>query len=496
MSPAAPAASRPDLEVEEVRIAMALNGGVSLAVWMGGCAVEIDCARRADLGPEELEGTPTRRVYAAICEALGRRLVVDVMSGASAGGINGALLAAAGVARRRLHPGYLRSRWIELGDLGALLQPLSNADPRSLMDGDYFHQQLRRTFEEVLWPDRERPDPEPRNQPPHEPPALVPPPALDVTTTNVAGEDRRFRDAWGDELTALEYRARFSFRSEADYAAGALAVAARSSASFPLAFEPWKVEDPAALALAGFAEPRSVIDGGLLDNAPIAAAIDLINARRTNRLVKRYLCYVNGEPKDVTVRPSDPDFAPRLPAVLANVLGLPRKAPFADQLRALDDVSWRGAPTLEAELSLLALDAAALEQTAAALLGIYRDRRRLVSLREVLVQPDLARRAWARVADPSHPLELPWVPLSIEPPSVGRWGWGVQAARRVHHLMLDMLRASMPQAQPGGVEALLAARMEIDERVAASEQRRSAVGGDETVRALLAELAEDAEPEP
>ena len=36
----------PDPEVEEVRLAMALNGGVSLAIWMGGCAVELDCARR------------------------------------------------------------------------------------------------------------------------------------------------------------------------------------------------------------------------------------------------------------------------------------------------------------------------------------------------------------------------------------------------------------------------------------------------------------------
>ena len=86
MSHAAGPAAAPDVEVEDVRVAMALNGGVSLAVWMGGCAVEIDCARRAHLGPgEEIEGAPTRRVYAAICAALGRRLVVDVMSGASAG---------------------------------------------------------------------------------------------------------------------------------------------------------------------------------------------------------------------------------------------------------------------------------------------------------------------------------------------------------------------------------------------------------------------------
>ena len=32
---------------DEVRLAMAWNGGVSLAVWMGGAAVELDAARRA-----------------------------------------------------------------------------------------------------------------------------------------------------------------------------------------------------------------------------------------------------------------------------------------------------------------------------------------------------------------------------------------------------------------------------------------------------------------
>src|SRR3954449_5592266 len=80
-----PAAPAPDpAAAEEVRVAMALNGGVSLAVWMGGCATELDCARRAHLAPE-----PGRRAYHAMCRAFGRVLVIDLMSGSSAGGING-----------------------------------------------------------------------------------------------------------------------------------------------------------------------------------------------------------------------------------------------------------------------------------------------------------------------------------------------------------------------------------------------------------------------
>jgi hypothetical protein len=66
--------------VEEVRVAMALNGGISLAVWMGGCAVELDCARRAHTGQERLGGAvPDRTVYRALCSAFRRELVLDLM---------------------------------------------------------------------------------------------------------------------------------------------------------------------------------------------------------------------------------------------------------------------------------------------------------------------------------------------------------------------------------------------------------------------------------
>ena len=98
---------------EEVRVAMALNGGVSLAVCMGGSAAELDCARRAHLAPEPVTAAD-RRVYNALCEAFRRVLVIDLMSGSSAGGINGALLGASIRHRRRLNPNFLRNRWLEL----------------------------------------------------------------------------------------------------------------------------------------------------------------------------------------------------------------------------------------------------------------------------------------------------------------------------------------------------------------------------------------------
>ena len=73
---------------------------------------------------------------------------------------------------------------------------------------------------------------------------------------------------------ASEYRQRFQFRDGPDFTVDRLATAARSSASFPIAFEPWKVA--AGELLPEPAGERWVIDGGLLDNAPIRAVLDLI----------------------------------------------------------------------------------------------------------------------------------------------------------------------------------------------------------------------------
>src|SRR5918994_937362 len=246
-----------DADVEEVRLALALNGGVSLAVWMGGCAVELDRARRTHRTPDGEE--PKGGVYQALCDAFRRELVVDVMSGTSAGGINGALLAAALASGRALEADFLRDRWLELGDFAKLLQPLNARGPTALMQGKYFAEQLTSTFEDLIEGERT------------EEPLF---PSLDITTTDIGGRALTFVDCWKGELHAREYRARFRFRDEDDFEPSKLAAAARASASFPFAFEPFEVPDDAA-RLADFDRPRPyVVDGGLLDNAPIRAALE------------------------------------------------------------------------------------------------------------------------------------------------------------------------------------------------------------------------------
>src|SRR5712691_11555118 len=146
---------------EEVRLAMGWNGGVSLAIWMGGVAVEIDQARRArppvpvaeaTSDPAKVAGPAknTTDLYGALLLAFDRLLVVDILAGASAGGLNGALLAGAMMHDKPLEADFLRGKWITIGDFGTLLQPLSNKGPSSIMQGQRYFEQLRATFVDLL----------------------------------------------------------------------------------------------------------------------------------------------------------------------------------------------------------------------------------------------------------------------------------------------------------------------------------------------------------
>jgi predicted acylesterase/phospholipase RssA len=76
---------RDDDHDEEVRFAVVLNGGVSLAIWMGGVTYEIDRLTRTWPGADS--------VYGRLLDLVQARARADVIAGTSAGGINGAFLA-------------------------------------------------------------------------------------------------------------------------------------------------------------------------------------------------------------------------------------------------------------------------------------------------------------------------------------------------------------------------------------------------------------------
>ncbi len=445
----------------EIRLALALNGGVSLAIWMGGCAVELDAVRRAHLGPDDLGGGRTRRVYHALCEALNRQVVIDVMAGTSAGGINAALISAAEVAGSRLHPDYVRERWVELGDLGSLTEPAANSDPRSLLSGDRFYAELLRTFEEIeSQSDR-------RLATAIEP--TTKPPKIDITATDLSGHQVNFVDAWGLPVSASESRVRFRFREAADFSARNLAIAARATAAFPIAFAPRHL--PVSLSnLTGLDKPRWLIDGGLLDNAPIKTALDLIPRQAATIRTSRRLCYINPDP-DSGARAAAVEKLlageqpPSVPTVLTRALAILRSAGFVAHLDALNALPTE-ASFGEQIGGLLAVDQPALEAVALGLLDLYRRERARLSIIELTgIRPTADQLQWLLDND-----ALPWIPPTAPAaaaggaiPGISPWRWGIHGAQRAAYLIAELARQTTEADDP--------ARADLNEERAAEQIR-------------------------
>ena len=70
-----------------------MRGGVSLAVWMGGACQEIEALRRS---ARSQPGQAASKVYRALLDRADyNKVVVDVLAGTSAGGLNAVLLSCA-----------------------------------------------------------------------------------------------------------------------------------------------------------------------------------------------------------------------------------------------------------------------------------------------------------------------------------------------------------------------------------------------------------------
>ncbi|HEX6076607.1 MAG TPA: DUF3376 domain-containing protein [Micromonosporaceae bacterium] len=302
----------------ELRIAVAMRGGVSLAVWMGGACSEIVQFRDATPG----DGTP----YAKLLQILGYdKVTVDVISGTSAGGLNGALLA--------LHLAYgmpfgngIRDLWLRLGDLEQLTHSPAASQPDSLLLGDQaqgFYGRLRKACHELL-------DAVPPGVHPERGIRLV------LTATRLHPRTVHVHQTQGAPLRASQARAYFRFQHRAlngsepiltDFPAGAahavadrLAYAARTTSSFPGAFAPARIwvsdEDspPSGRDFAGLSSETGtgdqggatveLMDGGVLDNIPIAWAVRAIAGAPADRPVDRWLVYL--QPVEPQREPTTP----------------------------------------------------------------------------------------------------------------------------------------------------------------------------------------------
>ena len=117
-------------EVRELRLAVVLYGGASLAIYMHGTTKELQRLVKASALAERgaAATTASERVYGDLLDEVARRdpagvrtrVVVDVVAGTSAGGINGVYLSKA-LAHNRSQDS-LRDLWLDRGDIKVLLR--------------------------------------------------------------------------------------------------------------------------------------------------------------------------------------------------------------------------------------------------------------------------------------------------------------------------------------------------------------------------------------
>lgn len=396
--------------VQEIRLAVVMYGGVSLAIYMNGVAHELLNLVKATAPAKDTDGNPTGQLLwsedgltgaGRVYRRLGRilagtagegtatgdsgpvrtRFVIDIVTGTSAGGINGVFLAKALSSQQEMDG--LTRMWREEGDLSKLLN--NGARPSTLdgrsTDALLNSRRILELFNEAIkgmeWDGSGlgRPNPLECASP------YVEDLDLFVTTTDMAGllmplrlEDR--------VIFERRYRNFFHFRYGYPSDNGApynsfqplnstfLAFASRCTSAFPFAFAPMNLEtaisvcgQPGLADWSGFyadyanaarattgsatstmARDQSVdfahryfIDGGCLDNKPFSYAIDALRWKQSDLPVTRKLFYVEpapAHPETERVAATPPD---ALDSVYSGYVDLPRVENIREDLQRLLD---------------------------------------------------------------------------------------------------------------------------------------------------------------
>ncbi|MFJ7166931.1 DUF3376 domain-containing protein [Streptomyces globosus] len=248
-----------------------------------------------------------------------RHVGIDVLAGTSAGGLNGVLMACHLVYGMPFGRG-VRDLWLRVGDLeGLMRRSRPFFVPDSLLRGDaVFHQELCTALGRLV---------------DQAPPGWKPPASLRLmlTATRLRPRPDRVRPTLGAPLPVGRSQAYFRFRHRAgltdfpdestgtarDAALARLAYAARASSSFPGAFEPARVyvgpgsqlasADPRAIDVRGVSSETGhpdpdldgcveLVDGGVLDNIPVAWAVRAIAAAPAVRPAERWLLFLQPVP--------------------------------------------------------------------------------------------------------------------------------------------------------------------------------------------------------
>lgn len=403
------------LREKELRIALVCFGGASLAIYMHGITKEIlklaraSCALHAITDREKRAAADffdvndradpefdTEAIYFDLLREIGRtidlRAVVDIVAGASAGGINGIMLARA--LSHDLPMGRLRDLWLEKADVTELLAseakarvsskwflrplfwlagltglaPIGDLEVRSklslFMRSRWFQPPFDGPKMTALMYEAVAAMGVPRN----EASSLLPSGRgldLFVTLTDFNGYWRTMQIHNPPIIHEREHRHRLHFKYrrrpsgaiESDFGmtdAPALAFAARATSSIPGAFPPARI-----LEIDEFLRDRSIdwprrgqfiehnfenytqmnvdvttvpfIDGSVLSSHPFREAVGAIRGRAAYREVDRRVVYIDPNPTPLSspAQHGVPGFFPTLKGALSEI---PLSQPVTDEL--------------------------------------------------------------------------------------------------------------------------------------------------------------------
>lgn len=396
---------------KELRIALVCYGGVSLAIYMHGVTKELWHLARAsrEFNSDKPAIDGVAKVYLDLLKQIERdksvrlRVLPDILSGASAGGINAVFLAQAIHAGHSLEP--LTDMWLENADVDKLLDP----DARPMWRFAKFWAQP------IAWWLFKRPGnvvsesvaPETREevrrkvsrfvrgrwfQPPFSgdnfsrllfdalaamksspagSPLLPPGHPIDlfVTATDFRGHVEMLRLNSPSVVEESEHRLPIAFRSQVPGSPDMsladpleLTLAARATASFPGAFPPLELNEIDRLAESrgvvwqsrraflertmpvhvreGNCEDMALIDGSVLVNAPFEGAIEALHGRPGHREVDRRFVYIDPRPDRIAVmRDEEKKPVGFFAAIFGSISALPREQPIRDNLEQLEQQS-------------------------------------------------------------------------------------------------------------------------------------------------------------
>ncbi|MEP0392674.1 MAG: patatin-like protein [Erythrobacter sp.] len=362
---------------KELRLALVCYGGVSLAVYMHGVTKEIwhlARASRAHLDGEELDGVAAvYRAFLAQIEnehSLRLRVLPDILTGASAGGINAVFLAQALYSGCSLEP--VTDLWLKNADVTELtsvearpgwrfakfwaqpfadwflrrggnavdetVSPETRSEVRdkvsSLVRGRWFGPPFSgERFSEMLFEALQsmaHAQPGPVLLPPGHPVDLL------VTATDFRGHAETLRLNSPSQVQETEHRMPISFKGKAQAESGhqladslELVLAARATASFPGAFPPVVLDEIDRIGAAeghhwatrgqflsrimpvhvseGTVDDVALIDGAVLVNAPFGAALEAMKGRTSQREVDRRFVYIEPRPDRAPVTRQNED---------------------------------------------------------------------------------------------------------------------------------------------------------------------------------------------